>query len=168
MSTNVYYNGVQLHNVVTREWDQEVVYDDSRTDVVMHRFKLRFEGLIHAITADETGAIQTPVWTAVGWGADRRFAIRSVAYQDIASALSMSRGVLMVTRVSADGTEEVFFRCVPVYENLNDPERDVDNGPKPLGFSILKIIGSSLLRVAFAVWKGSEGFDAARFAPRTT
>ncbi|MBX3612153.1 MAG: IS110 family transposase [Burkholderiaceae bacterium] len=30
------------------------------------------------------------------------------------------------------------------------------------------ILGRKLLRVAFAVWKGSEGFDAARFAPRTT
>lgn len=153
MSTNVYYNGVQIHNVQTREWNQEVVYDDSHTDVVMHKFRMRFEGLVHGGVSFSDPRQTAPVWTAAGNGDSQRFAVKTVNYNDLASLLGESRRVFVVTRSSDTGisVESPFFECVPAFDKLNDPNRDVDNGPKPISFSILRIIGTSLLKVSFAI-----------------
>ena len=57
MATNVTYNGVELHNCLTRQWVQEVVYDESGTDMIGHRFGLRFECILHVQNVPSA-----PVW----------------------------------------------------------------------------------------------------------
>jgi len=53
MATDVYYNGVWLHNVSTREFHQEATYDASGTDQMSQHFRMRFEGIIHIQSALE-------------------------------------------------------------------------------------------------------------------
>ena len=53
MGTTVTYNGVTLHNVQTREWEQETVYDESNTDAlspVPHAIR----GILHAEASGST------------------------------------------------------------------------------------------------------------------
>lgn len=180
MGTVVYYNQVQIVNALTRQWDQEVVYDPSNTDVLFHRFKLRFEGLVHA------GGAPNPAYSV--WQGGRGKAILN--YQDIRSALGQARGTLLVTMTDEDGAERQVLAALPTVHHPNDPNRDVDNGPKPTGVIIEPIAGGRVFRVSFAIevskiecltttgtaqapwvlnnrWSVSESMDEATYTTRT-
>ena len=55
MATTVLYNYVTIHNCVTREFDQELLYDASGTDLVAVRYKIGVEGYVHAQQAAGSG-----------------------------------------------------------------------------------------------------------------
>lgn len=190
MGTTVTYNGVTLHNVQTREWEQETVYDESNTDALYHRYRMRFEGILHAEASGST-------W--VGTAAQENMVAQ---YGAVYARLQQPRQSLKVTVSNAHAADEplVLFECVPSVPpshagqgNLNEVNRDVDNGPKPLGFKILQVIGAKCLRVSFAIqcaklscpppwytggplqvplvlnnrWSVSEEMDANNFTTRT-
>lgn len=175
MATTVYYNDVTLHNVVTRNWNEECVYDQSGTDLLSQKFSLTFEGIVHAATPGvayiaESRQGLTPYETGVaGMKAIRRL-------------LEQPRGELLV---DVNGT--ALLRCVATTEaTAFDPDRDVDNGPKPKGVTISRVVNDTY-RVAFAVecckvectdgrpvgpvlnnrWSVSESMDADYFTERT-
>lgn len=155
MATNVYYNGVQLHNVLTRQWDQEVVYDDSRTDVAYSRFRFRFEALLHGAVdqRDNAGEILAPAWIAIGSGTGSAFAVSGNAYPDICSKLSASRHTLTIGMTNAAGDEEIVFQAIPATEADAIPAdlMDVDNGPKPARATITQIAGSLCWRLVYEI-----------------
>lgn len=142
MATIVKYNGVILYNVHTREWIQEVRYDDSRTDAIFHTFRLRFEGILHA-GADGT------VWISSGASGSEL-----ANYRDAEARLLQVRRTLIVWISDETGNTEEYFRCEPADgsdSSIGDIDRDVDNGPKPRAFRVLQIIGSKAMRVSFEV-----------------
>jgi len=47
MGTTLIYNGVELRNVVTREFVQDPVRDDSNTDTIHHRFRIQVETILN-------------------------------------------------------------------------------------------------------------------------
>src|SRR3990167_3238418 len=47
MGTNMTYNGVELRNVVTREFVQDPIRDDSNTDTIHHRFRIQVETVLN-------------------------------------------------------------------------------------------------------------------------
>ena len=62
MGTEVYYNGIRLSNVTTRQWQQEVIYDQSNTDTIGQRFNLTFEAICHIQTLDsQTADVQADI-----------------------------------------------------------------------------------------------------------
>lgn len=149
MATIVTYNGVVLYNVVTREWSQEVAYDESHTDAMFHTFRLRFEGILHA---DYSG----PGWVSGPGPSESAVANYAVVHARILKA----REVLTVSVSDSGGEQTWLFRCDPAPgdpDNAATPaelanvDRDVNNGPKPLRFQILQIVGAKLLRVAFEI-----------------
>lgn len=176
MATVVYYNAIELHNVVTRQWDQEVQYDDSGTDLVFARYKLRFDGILHVQAG--AGALSTnPAWMAQIGGAGP--ATLAGMYQTVRRRLEQPRGDLEVV---IGGT--TVLRVKPA--GSNDPLEDRDNGPKPQGVSITQIAGSNLFRVSFTVhvalgeceqgaagvvinnrWSVAESIDERFFTTRT-
>jgi hypothetical protein len=142
VGTVVNYNGVTMHNVVTRQWDQEMVYDDSHTDALYSKFRLRFEGLLHATT---TG----PVWTGAT-AVQPPPATAPARLIDIQKRILMPRCVLAVTVADSGGQATPLFVCNPPAV-AGDFDRDVANGPKPTDFRVLQVVGARLFRVAFSI-----------------
>lgn len=148
MATDVIYNGVKMHNVVTRQWDQTVNYDPSDTDVVSMKFSLGFEGIIHsemvtdpAFVGPQEGPTDTAVPTLV-W---------------VRKRLRQPRKALIVKMgVSAENPDgENVLTCYGV-RPLEDMLRstayyDVANGPKPREVNVLHVAGNRVLRVLFSV-----------------
>ncbi|HEV3342611.1 MAG TPA: hypothetical protein VG125_19720, partial [Pirellulales bacterium] len=48
MPTTVQYGSIIMQGVLTLQWDQDVIYDDSHTDQVRNNYRLAFQGLVHA------------------------------------------------------------------------------------------------------------------------
>lgn len=140
MATDVFYNGVTMHNVLTRSWEQDTEYDDSATDAILQRFRLEFEGVIHLQTALNPTAAR--VYTS-GVGASPSDAVQ--LFQQIRAALWEPRGLLEVTF-----NGKTALRCLYVATGA-DPDADVDNGPKPRTVNLEYIASDQLFRVRFAI-----------------
>jgi hypothetical protein len=125
--TSVLYNGVTLKEVQTEQFDQEVVYDDSGTDVIHHRFLVRVSGSVHANQALGHGVI-TPTASATAVG----------VMQQVHSLLSHPRATFIYT-----------VNGVVLLQATDDT--DVNNGPKPQVVSITQVVAQKLFRVVFAI-----------------
>lgn len=181
MATTVHYGLVQIHNVTTRQWEQEMVYDESRTDVLCHRFRLRFEGIVHA------GGFPSPgPWAARGAGQGSA----PENYAEIRSLLGQARLPLVVAATDAAGVERILLTALPLGMAPGAADMDVENGPKPTGLAITHIAGANCFRVAFSIecaklecmratgtsavpfvlnnrWSVAEAMDEAKFIERT-
>ncbi len=124
MATTVTYNGVTIHNVVTRRWDQEIVYDDSDTDTIGARFSLDFEGIIHAQVPTGGGLTSTPAHTT-GAGIGNNPISATEAYKSARARLSEPREDLVVRF----GGEVALL--VTSSERSEVDSMDVNHGPKP-------------------------------------
>ena len=156
MATTVTYNGVVMHNVYTREWSEELQYDESHTDAMFHIFKLKFEGILYAVNSDPTVPTYTqPTQAASGLDMPAN-------YQAVSLALQHPRGQLVVAVSDNEGNQSILLQCDPAPGdmtvagantawNMANMHRDVNNGPKPTAFRVLQIIGNKCLRVAFEV-----------------
>lgn len=148
MATDVYYNGVWLHNVNTREFLQESTYDASGTDQMSQHFRMAFEGIIHiqSALALDSDKIWVGPEAMLGYSGTSLQSPSNV-YQQVRARLAQPRRDLYVW---ADGQE--LFRCVPTgTATVQDPDRDVKNGPKPLRFDLSQILGGAVFRVTFSV-----------------
>jgi len=143
MSTHVIYNGIELHNCLTRKWDQTCIYDESGTDLIGHKFDLQFEAILNVQSINTTYGTQ---WVAPADGSGATAAIESL-FQFASLRLMQNRGELLI-KLGDKG----LVRCNPTLGNtLYDPDRDVDNGPKPYNVSIQKIVSNNIIRVSFGI-----------------
>ena len=140
MGTNVIYNGIELHNVITRDFQQTLKYDDSGTDLLYHEFKVRIEGIMHVQSVPNC-----PAWIA-GEGGSGPTGHVAFLYDSVNRLLAQPRGVFEMTV----GGKRI-LRAVPSALNKQDPDRDVDNGPKPSDVSVTHIAGDQVFRVAFTI-----------------
>jgi hypothetical protein len=139
MGTTVFYNGVELQNVLTRQWEQAVQYDGSNTDMLHHRFNLRFEAVLHTLQYNPTEPLGA---FAMSMNAQQI----STRYRDVRELLAQPRGRLEVYMGN-----QLVFACYPSNGAVNDPNRDVDNGPKPKDLSVVRVAGDRAFRVSFSV-----------------
>lgn len=137
MATDVTYNGVTLHNVATREWVEDVVRDDSGTDVIRHKFRMRFDGLIHGGTG-EPSHIKGPAQANLP-GTNPTANIIAIRER-----LKAPRQELTVT---VGG--QVLLTCKPPLPP--DIDADVNSGPKPSGVTVTQVVGSLCYRVSFTI-----------------
>ena len=141
MATSVTYNGIVLHNVLTRKWEQEIYYDESGTDEVGQKLSLQFEAILHKQRVpiqDSTTYVDTGPHGS--FGGDSIFE----ALQIVQSQLGKPRRNLTVT-VDNQTVVHVIPAEVPV-----QPNADIENGPKPKVLSITPI-GGKAFRITFAV-----------------
>lgn len=130
MSTIAVYNGVTFTNVLTRSFRQEPVYDElSKTDLLYTKFTIGLEGIVHA----HLGAPQIIFATAA------------------ANAIQMQRDVRNRLMVNRKGfTMQVggvtLIACGP-----GTAQADMDNGPKPVSFEVLSIVGSESFKCLFTI-----------------
>lgn len=150
--TTVTYNGIVLQNVLVREFRQEVVYDPSRTDPLFSRYTIAVEGLISGVPTapgfvpkEQPGREFHPIWRRVR------------------QALLEPRHTLEITQTfwaeQKPGQKPVekrvtVFRVTPceaIRQWVSDPDRDLDNGPKPISLQTLGIYGTNAVRVLWTV-----------------
>ena len=148
MATTLIYNGVTLHNVVTREFDQESVYDESGTDLLGTRHRISVEGILHTgISASGDGNIGE---NTTGWIGSPGIPTNNIAdmHEYIRAKLRYPRGVLEYKY-----GDNVILLCNPTTAEVGyaDLDRDIDNGPKPRNVSVTHVAGTQVLRVKFTV-----------------
>jgi len=148
VGTTVEYNGITLSNCLTKQWDEQVVYDDSGTDLIGQKYSLRFEGYLHAQSAggnaDVTGS---PVW--MGKGAPQAGDPDTMIshYEDIRRLLSKPRQTLKVFF-----GDSLVLHVEPATDiNRGTQRKDVNNGPKPRNITVERVVGERLLFISFAI-----------------
>ena len=150
--TVVKYNGVELHNVHTLGWDQELVFDASGTDLLYSKFSLRFSGIVHAQNVG-TATLDAPAWIALEGGNAPGNAAETFAA--VRSRLSQPRGHLKVYF----GDDLVVDCASPTGDTAMLPSQDagahtgadLDNGPKPRKVSLTNIAGDQVFRLEFSI-----------------
>lgn len=152
MATTVYYGQAQIYNALTREWDEEVAYDQSGTDVIGTRIKMRFVGYVHAQSIGIGGNARTKT---VKTGGSPSTIVE--AYADVKGIFEEARKTLVIIvgedrlATPAVAGKEI-FRCEPPDgDKRSNVNRDIDNGPKPRGFNIVKVVNDQILQVEWSV-----------------
>lgn len=179
MATTVTYNGITLYNVVTRRFEQEIVYDQSETDTIGSKFNLSFEGILHAQRVPLTSSTAYIAQTGTNSGGTP-----AAVYSAVKVLLSKPRKPLIVQF----GGQTVLSVGPAVVKGdlVSSPlDPDVNNGPKPRRVSIEHVSGNSVYRVRFDIectigmcssghsnlvlnnrWKLTETMDANFFTTR--
>lgn len=143
--THVLYNGVHLYNCLTRQWDEEMVYDDSGTDLLYHRYRLRFEGIVHSLAVPSS----EPVGFTRALGARDSLASR---YADLRVALAQPRQAFSVSMQDASRNFVTVLRAEAATTSTSHNRfADVDNGPKPHNVTVTHVAGLNCWRVAFSI-----------------
>lgn len=145
MGTVVQYNDVFLYNVQTREFRQEIVYDQSRTDRLLSRYTITVEGVATPQQGGPGSYIQP-------YGVQHQAA--ADWFHTIRLALAEPRRPLSITQWSwgkGQAQSKTFFRCTPSDMYPTDPERDLSNGPKPVELRIVSVLGAQAYQVQWTV-----------------
>ena len=126
MATTLTYNGVELRNVLTREFVQDPIRDDSNTDTIHHRFRIQVETVLNPVLL----ALANPRlgFLLPGGGAPTAAA----AMQVIHRLLSQDRGELLY---DFDGLP--VLHVTPTLSGLSTA--DVNNGPRVFAVSMTQI-----------------------------
>lgn len=146
--TRIDYNGVTINNALTRSFGQRCVYDDSNTDLVLHKFNLQFTGHISIPVAN-----QTPAQQLLGVQLDGAIvnSAPALAIQQIRARLLQPRYQFVMT-VGQDQILNVIPGEVLAPTNgTSQPWGDVDNGPKPIRCDIAAIYGTSLFKFEYEI-----------------
>ncbi len=146
MGTTVTYNNVKLNNVRTVDWRDEIVYDESNTDMMFVRHHMTFECLLHS-----QGGAHPPVNVNV---TDKSGGFLSgdtpSSYGMLVAMLEVPRKGLLVTMGG------VPMLSVDSSELQSGAYRDVDNGPKPVSVKLDQIssgsvTGKAIFRLTFEI-----------------
>lgn len=141
--TDVIYNNVQLVNCTTRQWSQEVRWDDSNTQAVGQAFDLEFQCVVTTSFLNQVLASAGPYVgfspsNAVGGNAPNVYdAIRNVLMEPRRDLRILMNGNVMLS--------------VPSCHKLSHPLRDIENGPKPISFNIQHVAGDQAFLITWKV-----------------
>jgi len=159
MATHVIYNEVEIHNCITRQWDQRVVYDPSDADVERHEYMLSFEGTLSASSLRNSDRTWIDQQGATTPGSNST----ATLYDVLKRRLSSPRGHLRVVLVSCPeaGTFAAGGTVTSPMLEVRPPApsafgrtkeiHDIDQGPKPQEVSLLQIVSDKLFRVKFTI-----------------
>jgi len=152
MATTLIYNGVTMRNVLTRKFDQTCEYDDSRTDLLFHKFTISVRGYVHGYVSPITNQDVTPI-NQLGV-AETEIAIRQ-ALSEPRREFKMTVGESILLHVKAAHDPGTFYpaQASPHPKIISDGTwlADLNNGPKPTSVTVSNIIGSSLMVVEFTI-----------------
>lgn len=156
MGTTVTYNTVVLSNVVTRQWEEKVIYDSSGTDVIGHKFSLQFQGIMHAVVP--TAPVNIVRQSMGEPAADTNVVVHEA---DVRRKLKEPRRELLVTVTTGDFESEeddaleetTLLNVFPIEagDRSHGNNHDVANGPKPRAVEIEQIIGGKVFNVMWSV-----------------
>ncbi len=149
--TTVVYNGVEIHNCLTREFDSETVYDPSGTDIIGRRVRFTWQGLLHSQNVPNA-----PTFIGIAGIAGDATPAGKIAW--LHERLSTPRAELSVYSSVENHPPGVgdnarrYFRAFAATEaTQNNAAADTDNGPKPTKVQITQIANSVVFRVVFSI-----------------
>ena len=143
MPSIVTYNGIELHSVETKRFEQEPVYDASHTDVIGSKFSMSFEGICHAqkITDDTV----LPYIGQAGYAsAGSNQPTTQQSYNNITQMLWQPRRKLTV-RMGG----QMLFVCNPC--DSGTQYDDIANGPQPKNVLLTHITSNNTVGPTFHV-----------------
>lgn len=176
-ATRVYYNGVTMNDVLTQQWDEEVVYDNSGTDPLYTKVRLKFTGILHTEDRDESLPYISGPFSSIVTTVETRI-------EEFRQRMMLPRGEFSLT---CNGN---FMLQVTGSESQTPASAvtllDVRNGPKPISFEISNVWGGRVFRVSWTVeiciqrfcfgasspvlnnrWSVAESIDAKKYLTRT-
>jgi hypothetical protein len=146
--TYIEYGQIRLYRVVTHEFRQEQVWDDSRTDLLYSKFTVRVSGFLHGHN-DWSYYHQAPA--ASDGKAD--LAHKGVRYQ-LPPRLPFR---MVVGALANDTPGDVLLEANPAPLNMTPPpsasaninlyNTDLNNGPRCLEFAVTSITGNEVYAV---------------------
>lgn len=141
--TRVLYNSVEIFNPVTRGWSESSQYDDTGTDVILKRYSLAFEGILHlGALANSPGYISDGTLQPSATALFRQ--VSAKLWEPRKNLEVWFGGALALSVLSSNPVNQ---GGAPLY----DPARDVDNGPKPKHVKLIQIAGGNVFRVQFEI-----------------
>jgi len=155
MPTIVRYNNVEIYNCHIRDFRQEMVYDDSGTDLLYTRFSITVEGILGAHDAPPGAWMFDPEGGGI---VSRPHTQRRL--EDMFIALREPRRRLQVivrTHRLVGGQWQIDDRTVldiqpaQAYIDNRYAFRDFRNGPQPQELRVLSIMGHRLCTISWRV-----------------
>ena len=163
MSTTLFYNGVVMRDCETQSFEQSVEFDESNTDVLFSRFRIRVASTLTAVHYSGTpfGIDTTSGLTAVQRMQDIQarlwvpredfwFAVDGAVTDEKLGGTPQNASLLTAT-----GSVEGVMPVHPLFLDLGYISRstvsDMDNGPKPKNVHIEQIFGGRAMRVSFDI-----------------
>ena len=162
MSTQVYYNGVILNDCETQQFEQTIEYDESKTDVLYSRFRIRVAStLVCYHNPHHESTISTPLgMDVVSRQADiqARLSENRKDYWMVVRGAPTSDGVdstVDSTLLAACGSPVGNWDPTPPGGASSSVPRldyaDCNNGPRPISVSISQVFGQKAMRVVFEI-----------------
>lgn len=163
MTTQVYYNGVILNDCETQSFEQTVEYDESSTDVLFSRFRVKVASTLigydnpeHpstiAVAVDEMNVVVREVEIQARLQENRKdfwMVVRNSPASEVSSTLRD------VTLLAATGTPEGTWDPSPPGGATSVKDRkpyvDCNNGPRPISVTVSQIFGGKAMRVVFEI-----------------
>jgi hypothetical protein len=156
LATVVYYNNVELHNVVTRQWNEECVYDSSGTDLLYRKISMRFQGICHKSAYNPgVGGGWGPAYiiaAGVGEGTET-----TEIFNRIRPLLLMPRQQLRVEmngkpvlNIAAD-SRSVQNSSAGNSAAPSGMSADLNNGPTPRVAALTYVVGDQVFRIDFSI-----------------
>jgi hypothetical protein len=150
VATDITYNTVTIHNCTTREFEQELQYDASGTDLVAVRYKIGVEGYIHAQSPPSGSSlpnihgIQAPTGNGVQKSANDPVPLgyalaTAIQFDRVSQLLTQPRGTFVMT-----WSGNIVLQAAPYDGQTLTPNTDVDNGPKPRGLSVVNVTPAAI------------------------
>lgn len=165
MGTVLRYGDIYITNCLTKEFDQEPVYDDSGTDLLYHKFTISVVGYVHGSSVvigntNEDGSeknVGPAILNAGSIPVPRSGA--AINETAVRAALNHPRQAFrLATGVESDSLlgGETLLECYPASNNdpadANDANLiDVNNGPQPRGLRITNISNNNVFRVEYRI-----------------
>jgi hypothetical protein len=146
MATNLFYNGVELRNVLTRDFNVETVFDKSNTDVLYWKYTIAVATVVYQRSAPATDAILGAVV------ANQNQSAASVV-KTIKDKLTEKRKAF---RLEVDGVKIVEAYPADTEEmddgetSINASKFDLNQGPTPTNFKLTQLT-SSAFRIEYTI-----------------
>jgi len=129
MATTLFYNGIELRNVITKEFSQESVRDPSDTDIWAQKFTL---------------TVETVVNVSVMLDNNPHLGLRGVGGNSPGSIINLTRKILSEDR-------KVLRYLMEGFEVLTaGPQSDTNNGPKVRHIRVTSF-SAATLKISFTV-----------------
>lgn len=142
--TLVLYGPLVFYNVLTRSFEQELVMDESDTDAINFRFRIRITGFLSGLPSAVTGVLPTPGTGDAGQNylLVHSFMVPRLHFEYRVGAVYDSFG-----NVANPGVGLVVADPANIQNSTNVNLKDVSNGPKARVLSVTSIASDAAIRV---------------------
>lgn len=159
MATTLKYNDVTLLNCLTTEFSQEIVYDDSQTDVIYDKIKISVQAVLVGIAVQSTGYYPDGRKPAIGLEGtkgdlEKNILLASQKLMEPRKELDYKAGTKnLLLSGPHNGQKDVKLDPFSVTQTVgsNDRYPDVNNGPKPMSFRVTKVVGDKAVEVEYSI-----------------